>query len=216
MIKIKKLFLDLLFPVSCLGCGRKDVWLCSACFDKIEINRGPCLVSHSTFLTEVWAASNYDQPNLSTVLHGFKYRFIRDLGEELGKILIKFLESQTRENLNFDLIVPIPLARRRELWRGFNQAEVLAEVLSRKFCWPVSTELVFRLNYHQPQVGLKAAQRQKNVKNVFRAGKTDLVRGKVILLIDDVVTTGATMDECAKSLKMAGAKQVFGLVVAKD
>ncbi|OGY45004.1 MAG: hypothetical protein A3A24_03150 [Candidatus Buchananbacteria bacterium RIFCSPLOWO2_01_FULL_46_12] len=218
MQQVIKFFLDLLFPISCLGCGKTDTWFCQQCFDQIQINRGTDdhVLKLPGFLDQIWAVSDYRQENLTKVLHQFKYRFVVALGEVLGQLLVNFLKPKVEEQkLSFDVVVPVPLAKRRLKKRGFNQSEVMARFLNRNFGWPVRTDLIFRIRHHQPQVGLHAEARRQNVKGIFKTQNNYLIQGKTILLVDDVVTTGSTLSECAKVLKQAGAKFVFGLVVAK-
>ncbi len=219
MLDLKKFFIDLLFPIECLGCGKKEQWLCPACSAKIEINfkNQPEIFAGSQNLAGVWLAADYCQPLLIKVLHTFKYSFVSCLGQNLAEVLIRFLsfKIKQKEISSFDLIIAIPLAHRRRLWRGFNQAEILAAEISRHFGWPNKSNLLFRRYYTRPQVGLKAVDRIINVKGIFCVHNGDLLKNKKVLLVDDVVTTGATMQECAKVLKASGAKEVWGLAVAR-
>ncbi len=112
------------------------------------------------------------------------------------------------------LLLPVPLHKRRQRWRGFNQAEIIARPLAEYFGLDLSLELLVRRRYTRPQAKLEPAQRRQSIKNSFVCRRQNLA-GKVILLIDDVATTGATLAECARILKSAGAKKVCGLVVAR-
>jgi len=219
MFDFKKLFIDLLFPIECLGCGKKEQWLCSDCSAKIKINfkNQPEIFDKSQSLAGVWLAADYRQPLLIKVLHTFKYSFVPCLGQDLANILVKFLsfKIKQKEISGFDLVIAVPLANRRRLWRGFNQAEVLAAEISRQFGWTNKSDLLFRKYYTRPQVGLKAVDRIVNVKGIFSVRNSDLLKDRKVLLIDDVVTTGATMQECAKAIKSAGAKEIWGLAVAR-
>lgn len=215
MFDFKKNLLDLFFPIFCLGCGKEGEWLCPNCLTKIEINFGKQPLTLKN-LTGVWVAADYRQPLLAKALQTFKYNFILELGENLGELLIEFLANQLKQNpsCSFDLVVPVPLAKKRKLWRSFNQAEILAKKVSQKFNWPLGLNLISRKYHTHPQVNLKAAERLINVQGIFVA-KSHGLEDKKILLIDDVVTTGATLQECAKVLKQAGAKEIWGLVLAK-
>ena len=122
--------------------------------------------------------------------------------------------------INIDLIkvivVPVPLNKKRLLERGFNQSALLSECFARHFGLTCHAEIIERFRPTPHQVGLNKQQRQINVKNSFKIIKPELVKNKNIILIDDVVTTGSTLEEVAKTLKQNGAQKVIGLVVAKD
>jgi ComF family protein len=218
MFDLKKFLVDLLFPIQCLGCDKPEEWLCQNCLTEIKINNSEASeLDQNGFLTGIWVAADYQQPLLVKILHSFKYSFVSDLGLNLGKLLIRFLENKIKkiDFLDFDLIVAVPLAKKRRLWRGYNQAEILTEIISQRFAWPLASDVILRQYHTHPQVGLKAAERLINVKGIFKINNYQLLKNKKVLLIDDVITTGATMQECAKVLREAGAKEVWGLVVAK-
>ncbi|CCH48537.1 ComF family protein [Pseudodesulfovibrio piezophilus] len=113
-----------------------------------------------------------------------------------------------------DIIVPVPLHKRRLLWRGFNQSTELCRPLSQQTHSPIVQKSLVRTRYTQPQTMLGRAERRENIKSAFTAN-TDLVRGNRVLLVDDVYTTGATLRECTVMLKQAGATRVDVLVLAR-
>ena len=216
--KIKKFFLDLLFPIQCLGCGQSDGWLCQNCWERIKINQLVKIQADnewSQFLAGVLVVADYNQPLLQQILHNYKYNFIIDLNQEISQLIVKFLrQNHQEEELDFDFIIPVPLAKKRLIWRGFNQIEILAREVASAFNWPCRPDLIKRRHAH-PQVGLNAKERIRNVQGIFTINNVEVLKNKKILLIDDVLTTGATLGECSKLLKEAGAKEVWGLVIAK-
>ena len=117
-------------------------------------------------------------------------------------------------NFNGNLVVPVPLSRKRRRWRGFNQAELLARAVAQNYGLTLDSNNLIRIKHKKPQAKLNEIHRLANVKECFAWRGGDLNK-KNIILVDDVVTTGATLNECAKVLKAAGAGQVWGLVVAK-
>jgi ComF family protein len=119
-----------------------------------------------------------------------------------------------RTQQQFDLIVPMPMHWRRRLSRGFNQAESLATVLSRRTGIPVGN-VIKRRKATPPQAGMTSAQRRTNMVGAFRVPKKDVVQGRHVLLIDDVLTTGATAGACAAALKRAGSARVTVLTLAR-
>ena len=161
-------------------------------------------------LTGFDAAYSYGsyEDELRELIHLFKYAGIETLARPLGKLLLIALPREQ----NFDVIVPMPLHWRKRWRRGFNQAELLAREVSRVWGAPVS-RLVRRRRATAVQAGLTSAKRRANVAGAFRA--TGLVKGKRVLLVDDVMTTGSTAGACAAALKRAGAAHVTLLTLAR-
>ena len=249
-LKIKNFILDTLFPITCLTCGKDNDWLCPECFSKIKVLdsqvcpycekmitdsgqvcpscREKILRKDATIpLDNLIVASSYKENNLSSLIHLYKYNFVRDLSVPLGQLLIK---SILQNNLPLpDIIIPLPLHPRRLRWRGFNQSELLANFISENITpglpIPVFSDLVVRKYYTKPQMKIKNYQeRQKNIQNAFAltplktptAQNHSPFQNKSILLIDDIATTGATLIECAKILKTCDAKKVSAAVIARQ
>lgn len=250
-------FLDLIFPIECFSCGQEGNWLCQDCFKEINLlkkqyclnckrenNFGEfCLNCRSNFVLDgVWIASSYEEEIIAKLIKSLKYYFIKAIGEELGKLLIIFLNNlinQVRINkfdllsgldwckfdrvkklpliiLNFkeNLVMAVPLSKRRQRFRGFNQAEVLARVVAEYFNLNIDFNNLIRVKHKKAQAKLSERQRKENIINCF-GWQGNHLSGQNIILVDDVVTTGSTLNECAKILKKNGAGQVWGLVVAK-
>ncbi len=152
-----------------------------------------------------------------------KFRRRERLGKRLGELL--WFTWNTLAETRTDsppVLVPVPLHRLRKRERGFNQAELLARGLSRKVAKSrgpkrpiVETRCLYRLRSTPPQTGLSIQQRKENVHGVFAVTRPERIRGRVVVLVDDVMTTGATLSACAKSLKKAGALRVIGLTLAR-
>ena len=234
--KINNLILDTLFPKKCLLCEKEGFWLCEKCLPKIPLfifqicpvcersitqNGKPCKRCHRETdwpINNFLVATSYQLPEISLAIHYYKYRFIEDLAEPLGKILLRsFRQFELKIP---DIIVPVPLHPRRLRWRGFNQAELLANYLSENltpnFIIPVEKN-IFRQRYTAPQMKVKKyAERKTNIQGAFQISPNSLVKNKTILLIDDVATTGSTLLECAKVLKAQSAKKIYSLVIARQ
>jgi ComF family protein len=230
--------LDMLFPLRCLGCDAKNVWICTACLHGIPIHteqRCPtclhritpfgqtcfdCRDATSPMLDGLFAASPYHDSLLPYAIHTFKYRFIPGLSAPLGDFLTEVVQ---RSALPLpDLIIPVPLHRRRLRFRGFNQSELLARELSQSLTpgleIPLMSDILLRIRHTKPQMKTESREeRLANLKNAFAMaeGKKETIRGKYIWLVDDVATTGTTLEECAAVLKQHGAKRVFGVVLAQ-
>jgi competence protein ComFC len=242
--RANKIILDTLFPIRCIVCESCDVWICNKCFKKIKLleaqvcpycekNSTPagkiCAFCKEKFLTKSKAipldhlvvAAKYKEPGISHMIHLFKYRFIQDLHEPLGRIMVK---SIIESNLPLpDLIIPVPLHKKRIRWRGFNQSELLANFISQNlaqgFEIPVCTDILSRKKYTIPQMKIRNySQRKKNLQNVFVLDeeKINLIKDKKILLIDDVATTGSTILECGRILKAGKAHKIYASVIARQ
>lgn len=236
--KVKKIILDILFPVSCLACGRAGVYLCPECLKKIPISeeffcpfcRRPSLRGepHETCARQIkldglLVAGNWENKVLRRAIHRFKYNFLKDLKKPLGEILIAKIKqsdryfSPTISGGYFDFLLPVPLHAKRKLWRGFNQAQLLALELAEFFKMPVLSEAVTRVRKTKSQVGKNQIARRKNMQAAFEANADfkEIIKGKKVLIIDDVVTTGETMEAITTVLKAAGAIEVWGLCLAR-
>jgi ComF family protein len=148
---------------------------------------------------------------LIDTLHRFKYERDVTLAPPLGA----YLSAHCPLSLDHDLIVPVPLDLERLRWRGFNQAAMLAEILGRRGSHPVAPRALQRRRVTPPQVGLGEEERRRNVAGAFAVRDRAVVRHRRVLLVDDVMTTGATVNECAKVLRRAGAAQVDVVVLAR-
>jgi ComF family protein len=148
---------------------------------------------------------------VAEVIKQFKYEGYFGLARPLGELM---LAAMPRWNRPVDLVAPIPLHPARLRDRGFNQSELLARFLARRFSWPVETAALLRIRRTRPQVGLSTAERRANVMGAFLA-EPALVNGKHILLVDDVRTTGATLAAAAGVLLAAGAKSVSAYCLAE-
>jgi ComF family protein len=143
-------------------------------------------------------------------IHLLKYGGIQALARPLGRLLVSAVPRDDR----FDVVVPMPLHWSRRWKRGFNQSELLARIVARRLGAPLSAALR-RKRATPPQAGLTNAQRRKNVAGAFEVGKRHLIANKHVLLIDDVLTTGATVNAAAAALKRAGARRVTVLTLAR-
>jgi len=151
------------------------------------------------------ATYSYKDPNVRKAIEAIKFGFNREL--------VKVLVGGRTPKLESDLVVPVPLHWRRLNWRGFNQAEEIAKAIDGQ---PLRlSKMLIRTKNTKQQARLKLEERKENVKGAFKVVNRDKLKGKRILLMDDVFTTGESMKECCRVLKRAGASQVWGLVLAR-
>lgn len=203
-----KLALDVLFPPRCGGCGRVDSRWCARCQRELERIDIALITRPLTPLHSVVSTGVHDG-KLRDAVHALKYDAAHDLAPALGRRLIACLRSL---NWTIDMIAPVPLHTTRLSERGYNQSQLLTEVVAADLMIPCSPTALTRQHPTRPQVGLNSTQRLENVWDAFYADSLQ-VRGSTLLLIDDVMTTGATLGACAAAALAVGAQAVYGLTV---
>ena len=221
--------LDLLFPPQCVVCKRSGTVLCSTCFAEIRpllpprcsrcshllSPNGRCqsCYTHPLRLDGLRVASQYKEP-LRSCIHAFKYDGKTRLAASLGSLLV---QTYVAHKMQADMIIPVPLHSQREQARGYNQATLLAKVCAAQLGIPCHDTIITRVRPTSTQAHLKLVERQQNVAGAFCCTSphaTAMLLGRRILIVDDVCTTGATLEACAAPLFAAGALSVWGLVLA--
>ena len=237
---MQKLLIDFLFPKECFGCGSSGLYLCSECLGKIKkLDELICPVCQQKAIEGKThpgcqsadkldgAISLYQYKGmLQDLIKAIKYRFMYDVQNELERLFHQRLKKPCLSNQSFNrflksrpLIIPVPLFWQRQNWRGFNQAEMMAKSAAKVLELQIGLNVVLRDKKTPPQANLPKNERLKNVKDVFsinpQADIGLLAPIKSVLLIDDVWTTGATLNECAGVLKKSGIKTVWGMTLAR-
>ena len=230
---INKYILDTIFPIYCLSCGQEGEWVCPDCINKISIEDNPsCPRCHkvstcSSYCQEckitskmngIIVASSYENKLLQKIIRNFKYKYIKDLMYPLGNILCQRLEVWNKENFDNYLMIPIPLHKKKQKIRGFNQAELLARAINIKLGIQIEENIIKRIKHTPAQAKLSPLKRRKNIKNAFKitSNKTkDYFHNKKLLLVDDVCTTSSTLEECAKETSKLCPKEIWSLVLAR-
>ncbi|MCX6795825.1 MAG: ComF family protein [Candidatus Falkowbacteria bacterium] len=213
MKKIFKFILDILFPLHCLNCHREEFWLCENCIQKLLLS--PSYERFEKIL--VFSIANYEQPLIKKLIRTCKFSKVPEIAKILGQLLIRGISEfpEVKDLLCNEknlLIVSIPLSRRRERERGFNQAFLIAQAVGLAYNIPLSFEL--KRKERAPQSKLSANKRGRNIQQAFFWTGERLTNQR-ILLVDDVVTTGTTIAEAAKILKSVGARRVTGITIAR-
>ena len=213
-MRIKALILHLLFPEKCVLCGRvlkkDETDLCRDC--RVNVPDCPVTGRRRNFL-DSWLALWYYEGNVRRSLVLYKFYHHRSYVQTYGRLLAMKLRREHPEGL--DVLTWVPISFLRKLFRGYDQVELLAHVVGRELeMEPVP--LLKKIRHNRPQSGIVGqAHRRANVLGVYRVTDPELVRGRRILLLDDIITTGATADEAARVLLTAGGSQVhFGAVAA--
>lgn len=229
--KIKNIFLDILYPRHCPVChdiavprGQK---ICTSCRGKLKPITGPrCFRcskplgnSEQEYCRDCERVRYFDQGMgifpyssvLQASLYWLKYGKRQEYGVFYGQVAAAYTNERIKE-WGVEVIIPIPLHRKRMEKRGYNQAEIIAQAAGKRLGVPMDTRILKRAVNTKPQKELDAKQRKENLKNAFQVKKKFCEQR--ILLVDDIYTTGATIDAAAKVLKRAGAQKVYFLTIA--
>ena len=232
--KFWQLALDTIFPIECLICKKEGKTICDGCLPKIPLtNRADCPLCHklsspsqrlcldcqkSSGLKDIIVATDYFQTPIEDLIHGLKYNFLTTNTEVLAYLLFQKIKELPIHQFSTEkiIIVPVPLHKKRERERGFNQAELIAQELQK--LWPVKIEklLINRQRYTTTQTELSREERQKNIKDAFAISDQTNLQNKTIIILDDVITTGSTILEIAKLFKDSGAINIYALTVAQN
>jgi len=236
---LKKLYntvLDLLFPEKhiCFFCGKHDKsideeHICLECMSKLMFIENRCIICgkpleaesttnrcadcirHPHYFTSAISAVEY-AGFIKKAIYNYKYGNKAYMYKAFGYLMVQAMQNN---NINeFDIIVPVPLHRDKWAKRGFNQSELLAKYISKKYRIPIDTKSLRRTRKTIDQNKLHKLQRLQNTKNAFEVRNRDIFREKIVLLVDDILTTGATADECSKVLIESGARMVIVISIA--
>lgn len=227
MFKFISPLLDILFPRYCYGC--KDILvcgervLCSNCFVELSrtmnhFNANNDLANKISIhfpIKNAVAFLNYDtQSILSNLIHKFKYSDDIIIGKYLTNVFCNELKDLVWIK-EIDYVIPLPLHWIRKTTRGYNQAEIISKEIAKYFNLKLRTDCVKRVKYNKSQTKLNKEDRWKNVENIFALRKPSLLEGKHILLVDDLVTTGASLNSCIKTLSKVKDIKISVLVIGQ-
>lgn len=222
---------DLFYPPRCVNCDAADSWLCDHCCRQIPLISSPvcercgtpfsknlsltvckqCNHNPLTYIDGLRAAAYFENNPLRPAIHCLKYRNNKAIASVLGQILV---DAYQRFNMVAEMIVPVPLHSSRLRGRGYNQSELVAKQMGKLLHLPVNMVTLQRIRKTESQMELGAEKRHQNVANAFACQQRGYL-SQHILLVDDVCTTGATLDACAQALKESGVASVWGITLAK-
>ena len=233
---------DFLFPPRCAACGTALASdgrrVCARCVARVERMPEPrCEVCGGTLESAAidaprcarclarppryriartvarYRTTAEDEPgSLPALIRRHKYGF----DQSVGRALVEYLGDELPVSADdYDLVIPVPLHWRRLWWRGFNQAALLASEVARRLNLPLETAAIARRRFTTPQTSQHHGERVRNVRRAFAVTRPELIKNRRVLIVDDVMTTGATVDECARVLKAAGATWVDVFTLAR-
>jgi ComF family protein len=227
--------LDLLVPPRCVVCKRVETWLCDRCVPQIPLFDAP-VCPRCGCPKNVYDTSGEDAGQLCAVcrtaplrvspiravfpftgeirdiIHALKYRGARDI---LNPLAGRMVESWRYHAMQSDVLVPVPLHTNREARRGYNQAVLIAKALGRRVSLPVASGVLLRVRDTASQTRLNRNERKQNVEDAFTCVTCDPFTGRRVTLVDDVATTGATLDACAMALLACGAQTIGAFTLAR-
>ncbi len=234
-MNLLRFLVDAIFPMSCLSCKTNGTYLCAACLKQIPRETGILYSSNSIpsfsmrdksprpygggFYGIIPAVNYKNTPVVQKAIHLLKYRRIRAFAKPLGELLHERVIKFIRANPKNWLIITVPLHARKLRSRGFNQNDLLAEAAfaDSKISLAIKKQNPLkRIRDTKSQTELNGARRLLNVKNSFAVTDIGAIQGRSIILIDDVLTTGATILSAGNALITVGAREVWGAVVARD
>ena len=228
-------FLDFLFPIGCVNCNAiGQGYLCHACFQKVIFIEEPyckhcglpieketdkycsrCIFDFG-FHDGGFAIAIYEEP-ISSLIHNLKYQRETDIAKFLASFAVSRLKNLDKlVDLKCDIVHPVPLFPKRKSSRGFNQSALIAEHIASDIGIQYAENILIRIRDTKSQTGLSVDERISNVKNAFAIKDGSIIKGRSFLLIDDVMTTGSTIQECARTLKNADASSVKFLTIARQ
>jgi len=208
---------NLLMPAECPICGiRRAVYpfpICGAC--RKTLLSGPVLTSTSSrLIPEIRSCLSYDGL-IEICIKQFKYHSRKEMVRVFCDLVQEYLSQKPIEPRTVDIMIPVPICAARYRKRRYNQSGLIAGVLSRFLLVPVRAHNLIKTKNTPPQIGLSRNERINNIRGSFSTIKPSLLAGKSILLVDDVMTTGTTLDACAEELIRAGARKVTGFTLAR-
>ncbi len=236
LISIKAFLLDIFFPRFCLSCGKEGSYLCQDCQALLEVSeeqhclckepftifgtkmvKGKCRKCRGKILHGLYSALPYENFLTKRLIQQFKYPpYFKGLANTLASLIITHFHLLDKPpDFSRFVLLPVPLHKSKLRERGFNQSEEIAKELGKFLRIPVVGDSLLKIKETQAQVELSESEREENIKGAFFCQKPEEVRSRKILLVDDIYTTGATMEECGRVLKKAGAQEVWGVVVAR-
>lgn len=233
--KLTRMLLDIVYPKRCPICMElipinQEEKICENCIEELPYIQQPrcqkcskpiysqeaiyCFdcIKANHYYKKGWAVWLYEGA-IKDALHRFKYNNNKNYGRILSKEVVT-LYSREIYDAEIDLIIPVPLYRKKEKRRGYNQAGVIASCIGKYMNIPCSHNCIIKKINTKAQKNLTDKERISNVKNIFKVIDVDLIKGKNILLCDDIYTTGNTISSCAKELLLCGAKDVYFITLA--
>jgi competence protein ComFC len=211
-----KKFLNFLFPIGCIGCGKNDQYICPDCLNSVSY----CLEQKHDWIISVF---QYENKIIRKAIWMLKYRNKKEIAKIFAeaiydRIIEELQDLKTFQNFTNPILIPIPISKEKHQKREYNQSELIAfelVELDQENNFTLKTNILFKIKDTKSQMEIKnRKERLNNLKNCFQVKNPDEIEGRNIIIIDDILTTGATLSEARKVLKNAGAKKIIAITVA--
>ncbi|MCX6810521.1 MAG: ComF family protein [Candidatus Berkelbacteria bacterium] len=225
---ISEFCLDLIFPKKCVNCGEFGSFCCQKCLAKIkpiqtqvcpkcgkisDLGKWCAGCKRDSNLTGIIVGATYRVGPTKEMIHYLKYNSVKELSQPLADLLIdQLIEAEISDKT---ITTSVPLHKKKYLERGYNQSEIMAKIVAAKLGLNYQNLLIRKRYDKKSQVELKGDARRKNLVDAFALCPMIDISGQTIFIVDDVSTTGTTLEECAKVLRDGGARRIYGLVVAR-
>ncbi len=222
---------DLIFPKSCLGCGNDGSYVCVNCIKKMPKLKQICAACAKPSIDGATHVKCLKPWGMSGLVHlwpyggvirkailGLKYKYATEIAKELSGYIVSEIKGGRVLLPRKTVLLPIPLHKRRENWRGFNQVEEIGKIVSDQVGWKFESDVLIRKELRTPQTKLKRDERKRNIVGAFAIStnkKQFMTKNQQLILFDDVYTTGSTLKEAVKVLRRSGSGEVFGFTIAR-
>jgi len=206
---------ELFFPRKCFFCSKYGDLICADCAALLDVSPVHRPDRGKKYLADIYSACSYENRRAQKIIHALKYDpFVRELARPMAQIIAGHFALCGQDPKDC-FLAAVPLARKRLRERGFNQAQALAEELAKIWRIPIAGRCLEKTRETRRQAELSQSERRNNLRGAFVCPDAASIKNKNIVLVDDVVTTGATMEECAKILRGGGATEVTGICFAR-
>ena len=207
------MLLNFLFPPVCGICGKMDEnWVCENCYNKLKINIIYNKAINKFYDEQIYLFKYKDIRNL---ILRYKFNNQSYLNNTFANIILKN-KKLCRKIKIYDIIIPVPMFYKKKKNRGYNQTELITSKIAKCLGIYTNNNILIKSKNTKTQSTLKEKNRYENIKNAFSIKNNELIKNKNIILFDDIITTGATVNECSKILKQNGVKNILVLSIAKD
>lgn len=207
-------FLDLFFPVFCFGCGKEKHYICENCRKKII---PPEKFLKTKYCSKIYSASHYNNPVVKNAIWNFKYKGAKTTSRDLALIIFQNINYFSIKNKKSHILIPVPISKKKLSRRGYNQSLILVKEISKITKIPFYKDVLIKKFHTLSQVETKTKKERKlNLKGSFAVlNAPPHLKNNTIILVDDILTTGETINEAAKALKKAGFADIIGITIAR-
>lgn len=210
-----ELVLNFFFPPVCGICGKLNSnWLCDKCAEELYLKKNSKILKLELGYFDEFIYF-FEYKDIRNIILNYKFRNKPYLGRMFSSFILKDEKICCKMKL-YDIIIPVPMSSIKKSKRGYNQTEIISKILSKFLEIDYKNNVLIKKQNNKTQSGLVEKERFENIKNIFKVKNAEYIKNKNVIIFDDILTTGATANECARILKENGAKKILVLTIAKD